>query len=165
MVGVFVGLPIVAWGGLQNFARGWNPIYTRLGLGYQFNYWASPLISLAYVGAIALWLRENWLGWLQKALAAVGRTALTNYLLQTLLATFVFYGHGLGLFGSVSRVEQLLVVLIIWTIELVMSPLWLRYFRFGPAEWLWRSLTYWHVQPLRVQPPITGAPPVGTKHA
>ena len=150
-IGALVALPVIAYGARQNFIHDWEPIYTRLGAGYQFNYWASLFVSLAYVGVIVFWLRAGWLLWLQRALAAVGRTALTNYLAQTLLATFIFYGHGLGLFGSVTRVQQLLVVLGIWTIELIISPLWLRYFRFGPAEWAWRSLTYWRVQPMRVR--------------
>jgi uncharacterized protein len=152
-IGALIALPIIAYGAQQNFNRGWEPIYVRLGPGYQFNYWSSVFVSLAYVGVIVFWLRAGWLPWLQHALAAVGRTALTNYLAQTLLATFIFYGHGLGLFGSVTHTQQLLVVLGIWTIELIVSPLWLRYFRFGPAEWAWRSLTYWSVQPMRVPAP------------
>jgi uncharacterized protein len=90
---------------------------------------------------------------LQHAFSAVGRTALTNYLLQTLIATTIFYGHGLGWFGSVERTAQLAIVFAIWALQLVVSPIWLRYFRFGPAEWAWRSLTYWRRQPLRVATP------------
>jgi len=70
-----------------------------------------------------------------RGLAAVGRTAFTNYLLQTVIATTVFYGHGLGLFGSVSRVEQLGFVVAVWAVQIVLSVLWLRRFRFGPVEW------------------------------
>jgi uncharacterized protein len=61
--------------------------------------------------------------------------------------TFIFYGHGLGYFGSVDRIGQLVIVLIIWLFQLILSSLWLSRFRFGPAEWLWRSLTYWRKQP------------------
>jgi uncharacterized protein len=164
-IGALIALPIVAWGGYQNFAHGWDPIYVRLGAGYQFNYWASVFVSLGYVGVLILWLRTTWLPWLQHALAAVGRTALTNYLIQTLLATFIFYGHGLAFFGSATRLQQLLVVLGIWTIELIVSPLWLRYFRFGPAEWLWRSLTYWQVQPMRIKPAAVSASVAGGRSA
>lgn len=161
-VGALLALPVIAYGAYQNFRQGWEPIYARLGPGYQINYWASVFVSLGYVGVIIFWLRAGWLPWLQHAVAAVGRTALTNYLAQTILATFIFYGHGLGLFGSVSRAQQLLVVLGIWTVELIISPLWLRYFRFGPAEWLWRSLTYWSVQPMLLPNP---SPPGGVQDA
>ncbi len=74
--------------------------------------------------------------------------ALTNYLLQTLICTSIFYGHGLGLFGSFSRVQQILTVVAVWAVSLLLSPLWLRFFRFGPFEWLWRSLAYWKLQPM-----------------
>ena len=72
-----------------------------------------------------------------------------NYLLQTLICTLLFYGHGLGWYGSVERWQQALVVLCIWSALLLGSPLWLARFRFGPMEWLWRSLTYWRRQPMR----------------
>jgi uncharacterized protein len=79
--------------------------------------------------------------------------ALTNYLMQSVVCTLIFYGHGLGFFGAVSRTGQLGVVLGVWVLQLVVSPIWLGRFKFGPMEWLWRSLTYWKAQPmLRVAP-------------
>jgi uncharacterized protein len=84
-----------------------------------------------------------------RTFAAVGRTAFTNYLLQTVLATTVFYGHGLGLFGSVTRVEQYALVLAIWVLQVTLSVLWLKRYRFGPVEWVWRTLTYGERQPIR----------------
>ena len=75
--------------------------------------------------------------------------ALTNYLMQSVICTLVFYGHGLGLFGRVPRTSQLAIVGALWALQLTVSPLWLRQFRFGPLEWLWRSLTYWRLQPMR----------------
>jgi Predicted membrane protein len=82
------------------------------------------------------------------ALSAVGRTAFSNYLLQTLIATTIFYGHGLGLFGSVTRVEQAGIVVAIWAVQIVLSVVWLRFFQFGPMEWVWRTVTYGKRQPL-----------------
>jgi uncharacterized protein len=70
--------------------------------------------------------------------------------MQTLLCGLIFYGHGLGLFGQVERAGQVLIVIAIWALQLILSPIWLRHFRFGPLEWLWRSLTYWTLQPMRV---------------
>ena len=75
--------------------------------------------------------------------------AFTNYLMQTVLCTLLFYGHGLGYYGSFERWQQALVVIAVWILQLWYSPLWLARFRFGPMEWLWRSLTYWQRQPMR----------------
>ena len=88
-------------------------------------------------------------GIVTRTLAAVGQMAFTNYLLQTVMCMTIFYGHGFGLFGQVERVEQFTTVLSIWIVLLIISPFWLRYFRFGPMEWLWRSLTYMKAQPMR----------------
>jgi uncharacterized protein len=75
---------------------------------------------------------------------------LSNYLLQSILCTFIFYGFGLGLYGSVERAGQLAIVLGVWGLQLVISPLWLKHFRFGPAEWVWRALSYGRRPPFRV---------------
>ncbi|MFC6904355.1 DUF418 domain-containing protein [Halalkalicoccus tibetensis] len=115
----------------------------------QFNYWASFPLAGAYIGLVMLYCRWRPDGVATRALAAVGRTAFSNYVLQTVLATSVFYGHGLGLFGGVSRVGALGVVVAIWAIQVPLSALWLRHFRFGPLEWLWRTLTYGSLQPIR----------------
>ena len=119
----------------------------------QFNYWGSFLLAGAYVGLVMLYCRRRPEGVATRALAAVGRTAFSNYVLQTVLATSIFYGHGLGLFGRVTRLEALGVVVLIWAIQIPLSVLWLRYFRFGPLEWLWRVLTYGTLQPLRIDRP------------
>jgi uncharacterized protein len=115
----------------------------------QFNYWGSLALAGAYVGIVMLFSGWRPDGLVASALSAVGRTALSNYLFQTVLATSVFYGHGLGLFGSLTRVELMGVVVAIWAVQIPLSVLWLRYFRFGPVEWVWRTLTYGSRQPLR----------------
>ena len=117
----------------------------------QFNYWGSLPLAGAYVAGIMLWCHHRPAGVVTGSLAAVGRTAFSNYLLQTLLATSIFYGHGLGLFATMNRVELLGVVVLIWAIQIPLSVLWLRYFRFGPVEWVWRTLTYGERQPLRLR--------------
>ena len=88
-------------------------------------------------------------GRLLQAISAVGRTALSNYLLQTVLCTTLFYGHGLGLFGSVERTAQVAIVVVVWIVQLIASSWWTKRFRYGPAEWVWRSLTYGQLQPIR----------------
>jgi uncharacterized protein len=150
--GVLVGLPVVAYGLYAVEARGWDPVYALL-VGSQFNYWGSLPVAGAWVALVMLACRSLWLHCLTAPLAAVGRMALSNYLLQSVLCTWIFYGHGLGLFGKVERVGQMGVVAMVWALQLAVSPLWLWYLRFGPAEWLWRSLTYGRVQPLRNSSP------------
>lgn len=145
-----IGIPVTMYGIQQNFASDWGMSYSFF-LGSQFNYWASPLISLGYVGVIMLIFKSSHLEKMTWPLACVGQMALSNYLLQTVLCTFIFYGHGLGRFGQFSRVEQLSSVLIISLLQVVFSCVWLHYFRFGPFEWLWRSLTYRQRQPLRIK--------------
>ena len=146
-VAVAVGLPLQAYGLALDFAYGW-PVWSFF-VGAQLIYWPSIAVSLGYVGLVMLVCRRAALRRLTRPLAAVGRTALTNYLLQTILCTTIFYGHGLGWFGSVDRAGQIGVVAAVWAVQLAASPLWLRRFRFGPAEWAWRWLTYGVSPPLR----------------
>ena len=151
---VLAGLPLQAYGLALDFARGWQVWSFFIGL--QFNYWPSIAVSLGYVGAVMLACRTPSLRGLTRPFAAIGQTALTNYLLQTVLCTTIFYGHGLGLFGSVDRAGQMGVAAGVWALQLAASPLWLRRFRFGPVEWAWRSLTYGERQPLRRAPEPAG---------
>lgn len=111
-------------------------------LADQIIYWFGIVMSLAWISFVMLACRGGCRSRFGRSLAAVGRLALTNYLAQSLICTFLFYGHGLGLYGSVERAGQLAIVAGIWTVQLVVSPIWLRYFSYGPAEWLWRTLTY-----------------------
>jgi uncharacterized protein len=141
MVGFGAGFPLILLGLSRNWAAGWSMAYSRF-VGSQFNYWGSLGVSLGYIGIIMLIAKSGRFESVLRPFAAVGRTALSNYLFQTIAATVIFYGYGLGLFGQVERIGQLLIVFGIWSVQLVVSPIWLRYFRFGPAEWLWRSLTY-----------------------
>ncbi|MDH5019133.1 DUF418 domain-containing protein [Halobacterium rubrum] len=116
----------------------------------QFNYWGSIPLAGAYLGLVMLYAKWRPAGVVTRWLAAVGRTAFSNYILQTVVATSIFYGHGLGLFGRVSRVEALGFVVAIWAVQVPLSVLWLRYFRYGPLEWLWRALTYRSLPRMRV---------------
>jgi uncharacterized protein len=126
----------------------WEPIYSFTA-GRAYNRWGALPLSLAWISLVMLACKHGWLTWLTTRLASVGRMALTNYLAQSILCTTLFYGYGFGLFGEVSRLGQLGVVIAIWILQLLWSPLWLRHFRFGPIEWLWRSCTYLRLQPLR----------------
>lgn len=105
--------------------------------------------TLGHIGLIGLLYRMPALSSVMRNLAAVGQMALTNYLSQSVICMFLFTGAGLALYGQLERHELYYVVAAIWIVQLICSPLWLRRFRFGPAEWLWRSLTYWQKQPMR----------------
>lgn len=120
--------------------------------GSQFNVLGSVVAAIGYICLGCMLCKINWWPAVRHAFGSAGRLALTNYLMQSVLATLVFYGHGLGYFGYLSRLEQFGVVLAIWVFQLVVSPIWLSKFRFGPAEWLWRSLVYWKIQPLLREP-------------
>ncbi|MDP6687794.1 MAG: DUF418 domain-containing protein [Acidobacteriota bacterium] len=142
----FLGLPILVYSVHQNFASGWN--MERFFFSQVYNYFASLLVSLGYASVIMLICKYGLLTKVTSALANVGRMALTNYLLHTIIATTIFYGHGLGYFGQVSRVGQILIVCGIWAFQIPFSAWWLKRFRFGPFEWLWRTLSYMDQQPL-----------------
>jgi uncharacterized protein len=116
--------------------------------GEQYNYWGSLAVSAAYVGILMLFCLSGAGARLKHALRCVGQMAFTNYLMHSIICTTLFYGHGLGYFGHFSRVEQLLTVAGVWLAQLIYSPLWLARFRYGPFEWLWRSLTYWRREPM-----------------
>jgi uncharacterized protein len=147
-VGVLVGIPIILYGTYRDAASGWDFRYSFFS-GAEYNYWASLLVSLGWVGVVMLASRAAKLLSFTRPLAAVGRMAFTNYIMHTVICTTLFYGHGFALFGKVDRLGQLGIVLIIWGIQLIVSPIWLRYFLFGPLEWLWRSLTYLQWEPFR----------------
>jgi len=149
LAGLLVGIPLVSVGVYRNFAAEWAIEYSFFA-GTQFNFWGSLLISLGYIGLIMLACLRGWASRLLHLLAKVGRTALSNYILQTVLCTVLFYGHGFGLFGKVPRSGQFGIVISVWVFQILLTHLWLQKFRFGPLEWLWRSLTYWKLQPMRV---------------
>ncbi|WP_440765223.1 DUF418 domain-containing protein [Natronorubrum sp. DTA7] len=161
VAGAVTGLSLILVGVWYNTTQEWT-FSEAFFIGRQFNYWGSIPLAVAYVAGIMLWCRRRPTGVVSAALAAVGQTAFSNYLLQTILATSIFYGHGLGLFGTVTRLEALAVVLMIWAVQIPLSVLWLRHFRYGPIEWVWRILTYGERQPLK-KPETEQSQPVKTK--
>jgi uncharacterized protein len=149
IAGYGVGLPLALHGANGLIAHNFDFIY-GFKIGYHFNYVAGVLVGLGHVGLVMLVFRAGLLAWLTGRLAAIGRMALSNYLLHTIICTTIFYGYGLGLFNRIERFGLMGFVLAIWILQLIISPVWLKHFRFGPAEWLWRSLTYKRRQPMRV---------------
>jgi len=110
----------------------------------------NPALCLFYAASIVRLAAGPRLPRALAAVVPVGRMALSNYFLQTLLCTTLFYGYGLGLYGRTGPLLNLVVIACVFAVEIAASGLWLRRFRFGPAEWLWRSLTYGKIQPLRL---------------
>ncbi len=107
--------------------------------------------TLGHIGIIMLFIKSGWLSFLQKSLAAVGQMAFTNYIMHTIICITIFLGFGFGMYGKLERHQLYYIVGGIWILQLIISPLWLKYFRFGPLEWAWRSLTYWERQPFKRQ--------------
>ena len=120
--------------------------FMKSGLTYPFGRVA---VAFGHIGLIMIFCKSGILGFLRNALAAVGRMALTNYIMHSVICAFVFTGIGFSLFGQLERYELYYVVGAIWLFQLIVSPIWLKYFRFGPLEWLWRSLTYRERQPFK----------------
>ena len=105
--------------------------------------------AVANVALVVLISKAGLFKWLTSRIAAVGQTALSNYLFTSISCTILFNGFGFGLYGKLEYYQLYAVVAVVWALNLILSPIWLRYYQFGPMEWVWRSLTYWKRQPMR----------------
>jgi uncharacterized protein len=116
-------------------------------------------LCIGHASLLLLIYRSRLVPWLMKALASVGQMAFTNYLMQSIICTWFFYGYGFGNYHHLRVYQLYYVVFAVWVFQLIVSPIWLQYFRFGPFEWVWRSLTYWKRQPMRrTQKPVAVQP-------
>ena len=117
----------------------------------SFNYFQVQrmLRSLGFFGMIMLMYKSGFFKWFFAIFRPVGQMAFTNYLMQSLIGGLFFYGIGLNYFGKLERHELYIFVAAVWLLQIFWSHIWLRYFRFGPLEWLWRSLTYWEKQSIK----------------
>ncbi|MFT6969545.1 MAG: hypothetical protein ACJAXX_000102 [Roseivirga sp.] len=148
--GLSIGLPLVVVGVILDFNDRWD---FEKGYFYysQFNYWGSVAMAIGYVGIIVLLCKAGTKNFLAKKLALVGQMAMTNYIMQSVICTFIFYGHGFGLFGDLDRAAQAVIVLAICIFQIAFSSIWLSYFQYGPLEWMWRSLSYGRLQKITKQ--------------
>jgi uncharacterized protein len=158
VLGFVIGIPLILWGIEFCEARDWD-VSIGFFQGQQFNWWGSVALCLGYIGLVMLACRVAPRSALLRPFAAAGQMAFTNYIMQTVICTLFFYGHGFGRFETLGRAEQMIVVGSVWVLQLIVSPLWLRSFRYGPLEWLWRSLSYWKRQPFRRAPAPAAAVP------
>lgn len=141
VLGYAIGLPLVYFGYRDALAHDFD--FVRLFLtGWNWNYLGSAFVAFGHIGALTLLFKSPLVSAVTSALAAAGRMALTNYLTQSVLCGAIFFGWGLGYWGSLSRTEVFGVVLGIWALQITWSLLWLSRFRMGPMEWLWRTMTY-----------------------
>jgi uncharacterized protein len=159
LAGYGVGIPLNAFIAHRDLAHGFDPVQ----LWYDFSGYdlGRLTIALGHVAVVMLVCRAGVLRRLTARLAAVGQTALSNYLGTTVVCVLIFNGFGLGLYGRLQRDQLMYVMLAIWTVQLLLSPLWLRHFRFGPMEWLWRSLSHGRGQPMRRAEPAPLVPAAG----
>jgi len=148
VIGYGVGLPLAILSAVILDAHQFDPLYVARYGGIP-NYFGSILVAFGHIGAVLLVVKSGAFQAAVHRVAAVGRMALSNYLAHSLVMTSLFYGYGLGLYAEVPRIWQQGFVAALIGLQLALSPWWLKHFRFGPVEWLWRSLTYRQRQPMR----------------
>lgn len=144
-IGYGVGIPVMTWLCWSTVRADFEP-----AVQHWFFAWTGsvrPLIALAHASVLMLIVRAGAVKWLVSRLEAAGRMAFSNYLMTSIITSFVFCGYGLGLYGQLERAELYWVVLGVWAFILLWSKPWLARFRYGPFEWLWRSLVMWKPQP------------------
>lgn len=146
--GYLIGLPLTVFSAFDLYAHQFNPLYV-LKVGGIANYLGSLAVAFGHIGLIMLVFQSGVLQRVLARFAAVGRMAITNYLMHSVILTTVFYGYGFGLYGAIPRFWQMGIVILVISLQLWLSSWWLSRYRFGPVEWLWRSLTYWKRQSMR----------------
>jgi uncharacterized protein len=157
VLGYGIGLSVNAWEIRHVVSNHFGVLAAMLPWTLTYDLGRIPT-TLGHVALAMLVVRSGLFRGVLKAFAATGQMALTNYLAQSTICLFLFTGLGLGWFGQLQRYQLYYVVLAIWLVELTWSPLWLAHFRFGPMEWLWRSLTRWEMQPMRLAQGLGSAP-------
>ena len=153
--GLGIGLAVYAACAYFTYANGFRPPYHYAAYG-GFSPLFRPVMAIGYAALIMLLVAPG--GWLTTRLAAVGRTAFTNYLGCTIIGTFVFFGFAGDLYAQLSRSQAWLLVPPVWLLMLAWSKPWLDRFQYGPFEWLWRSLARMKLQPMRKDRAALGAP-------
>jgi uncharacterized protein len=123
----------------------WNTVLSLTGHGI-----GGPAMSFVYISILVHCYHRGYFKTLSNAIAKTGRMALTNYLAQSIIATTIFFSYGLGMYGTVNLWQGAIMVVVIYTIQVIWSHFWLQHYRFGPMEWLWRTLTYGKKQKMKI---------------
>ena len=166
LAGYGIGLPLSYWEHTTAIAIRFDSTQLFDRLGFNFYQVRRTALALGHLSLVILLFKSGILKMLWRSLARVGQMAFTNYLSQSIICGLIFYGVGFGLFGKLQRYETYYVVAGVWLFQIIFSSIWLRYYRFGPLEWVWRSLTYWKKPPFKKEVLVTSAvlvPPLPTK--
>ncbi len=147
LIGLGVGLTL-SYLRTQNFIdQHYNWFDYSRHVTFEFYNLDRTFRALGIFAGIMLLYKSGFLKWFFDWMRPAGQMAFTNYLMQSIIGTLIFTGIGFGLFGQLERHQLYIMVLAIWIFQIIFSIIWLKYFRFGPFEWAWRSLTYWKRQP------------------
>ena len=149
ILGLGIGLPVSYLFVINDVNHNFNWFEITKTKKFEFYELQRLIHSIGIFGLIMLMYKSGWFKWLFALMRPVGQMAFTNYLAQSFLCGLFFYGVGFGYFGKLQIHQLYYVVAAVWVIQIIWSHLWLRQFRFGPLEWLWRSLTYWRKQPMK----------------
>ena len=157
LLGYLIGIPVNSYTAWLAVKSNFNP--TTFAIIYVAYEIGRLTVALAHMAVLMVVCKAGALRSLTSRLGAIGQIALSNYILQSVVCAFVFTRYGLGLYGRLERYQLYYVVAGCWVFSLVVSPIWLRHYWFGPLEWCWRSLTYWKKQPMKIRRP-SAAPTV-----
>lgn len=148
-IGIAIGIPLNSYDSWLVYTSNFDRVtfaFTKVAYDVE----RLP-VALADMALLLILCKAGALRWLTSRLAAIGQMALSNYVLQSVICSFVFTGYGFGLYGRMERYQLYHVVAGCWAVSMAASPVWLRHYRFGPLEWCWRSLTYWKRQPMKIE--------------
>ena len=157
IAGYAIGMPLNIYEANWLMSHGFSGLARhQADITYDF---ARLAQTTGHLGLLGLFLKSGLFPWLRQSMAAVGRMALTNYLTHSAVALVIFVF--LGYWGMLERHQLYYIVFSIWAVQIVISPIWLKHFQFGPAEWLWRYLTYGERPQFRkAAPPSFGGQPL-----
>jgi uncharacterized protein len=148
LAGYLIGIPLNTYTAWVIIQSNFDPVIQSFtGTAYEIGRLS---IGLGHLGFLMLLCKTAIVPWLTNTLGSVGQMAFTNYVMQSVITAFIFTGYGFRLYGQLERYQLYYVVAAIWIVQMIVSPIWLRHFRFGPLEWGWRSFTYWKRQPMRL---------------
>ena len=148
VIGYLIGIPVNSYTAWLVVQSNFDPVIQSFS---HITYDVGRLsIALGPLGVLMILCKTSTMPWLTRSLGAVGQMAFSNYVMQSIIGAFIFTGYGLKLYGTLERYQLYYVVAAVWIVQMIVSPIWLRHFRFGPMEWAWRSLTYWKRQPMRL---------------
>ena len=149
LIGFGIGLPLSYYHLHNEIQFGFNRYEIEKNTFFGFKQIHRFFRTIGFFGFLMLLYKSGWFKRFFNLMQPVGQMAFTNYTMQSIICGIIFYGIGFGLFAKLQRYELYYVMAAIWLFQIVFSHIWLRHFRFGPFEWLWRSLTYWKLQPMK----------------